>query len=240
LQPDGVLPNHEVHVWHAALVVPEQGIDSLLDLLDAQERDRASRFKLHAPRYQFILSHAFLRSALGLYLDIPARNLRFVTGGNGKPALADGHELKFNLSHSGGAAVLAIARNRELGVDIERIREDVNALDLAQRFFSAPEVEWLKSQPASTLRSAFFSCWTAKEAYVKACGEGLSLPLSGFGVVSPSTGNDLKLQIYGDATESRRWSVRPLDLGPDFRAALAVEGENWQLQVGQWPVSLRE
>jgi 4'-phosphopantetheinyl transferase len=122
-----------------------------------------------------------------------------------------------------------------VGVDVERIRPETNALELAERFFSPPEVKWLRSQPPAQLVPSFFACWTAKEAYIKAQGEGLSLPLSSFGVLPRLSGSELHLQVYANAEESRRWSMWQLDLGPDLRAALAVEGENCRVRLGQWP-----
>ncbi len=126
--------------------------------------------------------------------DIEAREIRFRTTGNGKPELAGNadlhlqdssiNDLRFNLSHTQGVTVFAVARHRQVGVDVERIRQNTNALELAERFFSRPEVEWLRSQPASEHIPSFFSCWTAKEAYIKARGQGLSMSLSSFGVAA--------------------------------------------------------
>src|SRR5450755_2689704 len=171
---DGILPKDEVHVWQVDLKAWEKETDSLFELLDAEERERAARFKFPAPRNQFLISRALLRRALGRYLRIEARDIHFRTTANGKPELAESRDLCFNLSHTGGVTVFAIARHRDVGVDVERIREDTNALELAERFFSRPEVQWLRSQPASDHIPSFFSCWTAKEAYIKAQGEGLS------------------------------------------------------------------
>jgi len=232
---DGILPGDEVHVWQVDLNAWEKEAGSLRDVLDTEERERAERFKFPAPRNQFVISRALLRQALGRYRRIDARDIRFLTSASGKPELAESCDLRFNLSHSDGVAVFAFARHRQVGVDVERIRTDTNALELAERFFSPPEVQWLRSQPADQLISSFFACWTAKEAYIKAQGEGFSLPLSTFGVLPRPGGSGLQLQVYADAEESRRWSMWRLDLGPELRAALAVEGENCKVRLGQWP-----
>ena len=110
-------------------------------------------------------------------------------------------------------------------------------MELAERFFSTKEVQWLRSQPASELVPSFFSCWAAKEAYIKAQGEGLSLPLDSFGVLPVPEGasSKLQLEVYDDPEESKRWSMCRLELGPGLRGALAVEGENCRVRVGQWP-----
>ena len=232
---DGILPDDEIHVWQVELVAWEKEAGALLELLDTEERARAERFKFPAPRNQFLISRALLRQALGRYRRIGARDIHFLTTANGKPELAESCDLRFNLSHSEGVAVFAFARHRQVGVDVERIRPDTNALELAERFFSPPEVQWLRSQPTDQLIPSFFACWTAKEAYIKAQGEGLSLPLSSFGVLPRPSGSELQLQVYADAEESRRWSMWRLDLGPELRAALAVEGENCKVRLGQWP-----
>jgi 4'-phosphopantetheinyl transferase len=244
-QLDGTLPDDEVHVWQVDLVAWEKEADALLELLDPQEQERAARFKFPEPRSQFVISRALLRRTLGRYLQVDAREVRFRTTANGKPELAahrdrrsndrQASDLRFNLSHTKGMTVIAVVRRRDLGVDVERIRLDTNAMELAERFFSHPEVEWLRSQPADQHIPSFFSCWTAKEAYIKAHGDGLSLPLSSFGVLPRLTASELQLQVYADPEESRRWSMWGLELGPALRAALAVEGQNCQVRIGQWP-----
>ena len=236
---DGILQDDEVHVWQVDLMAWEKEADSLLGLLDPEERERAGRFKFPGPRNQFLISRAVLRQALGGYLGIEAREVRFRTTANGKPEIAASEpcDLRFNLSHTEGVTVIAVARHRQVGVDVERIRADTNALELAERFFSQPEVKWLRSQPASEQIPAFFSCWTGKEAYIKAHGEGLSMSLSSFGVrpVLPTANSRLQLEVYDDPEEARHWSIWQLDLGTGFRAALAVEGESCRVHLGRWP-----
>lgn len=236
---DGVLPADEVHVWSVDLRAWEDAAGLLLEMLDSEERERARRFKFPEPRNQFIISRALLRRALGGYLHIDASTVRFRTTSNGKPELAMSpdprtNDLRFNLSHTEAATVFAVVRQRQVGVDVERIRTDTNVRELAERFFSPQEVEWLRSRPASEQVSSFFSCWTAKEAYIKAHGEGLSMSLSGFGVL-PGAGSKLQLNVYEDPAEARRWSVWQLELGSDLRAALAVEGNSCRVRIGQWP-----
>ena len=236
---DGSLPQNEVHVWYVDLTAWEKEVESLLQLLNQEEQERAARFKFPAPRNQFVISRALLRQVLGRYLRIEAREVQFHSSTNGKPELATPSgvhvDLRFNLSHTAGAAVIAITRQRQLGIDVERIRMDTNALELAARFFSRPEVEWLRLQPASEQIPAFFTCWTGKEAYIKAHGEGLSMPLSSFGVLPADATDDpnLQLKVYENPEEARRWFIRQLELGTGLRAALAVEGESCPVRLGQ-------
>jgi 4'-phosphopantetheinyl transferase len=234
---DGILPNDEVHVWQVELTAWEKEADSLLKLLNTEERKRAARFKFPDPHHQFVISRALLRQALGRYLRTEAGDVHFRTTANGKPELAESRDLHFNLSHTDGVTVFAIARHRQVGVDVERIRADTNAMELAERFFSTKEVRWLRSQPASEIIPSFFSCWTAKEAYIKAQGEGLSLPLASFGVLPVLEGasSRLQLEVYDDPEESGRWSMWRLEVGPGLRGALAVEGERCSVRLGQWP-----
>ena len=234
IRMDGNLGDDEIHVWHTDLWVQEASIDRLSKLLDADENLRAARFIVPEPRIQFILSRAFLRIVLGQYLKIEPREVRFRVAERGKPELARDDGLYFNLSHTDGATVIAITRAGRVGVDIERIRENLDPLALGDRFFSAQESKWLRSQAAPQRFAAFFACWTAKEAYVKACGSGLSTPLADFGVI-PRTGDaELQLEIYGKPEESRRWSMWQLDLGSDVRSAIAVEALKCRIRLGRW------
>jgi len=235
---EGMLGDREVHVWCANLRMPPDRLDSLYRFLDQEERDRASRFRVRAPREEFVASHAFVRLTLGKYLQLDPGDVRFQITENGKPELT-GSKMRFNLSHSDGTAVLAIARNRAVGVDVERIREDTEAMELAERFFSAAEVDWLHSQPPSERIAWFFTCWTAKEAYIKACGTGLSMPLARFSVIPDAGNRKFQLEIVDAPHASENWSIWPLDLEAGLRGALAVQDGNAELMVRlgkwQWP-----
>jgi 4'-phosphopantetheinyl transferase len=236
LHPDGILLDDEVHVWQVDLVAWEKATGSLFELLDPGEQERAERFKFPAPRHQYVISRALLRRALGTYLKIGAREVRFRATANGKPELPANSDLRFNLSHTQGVTVFAITRRRQVGIDVERIRQDTNVMELAERFFSRPEVEWLRSQAASEHIASFFSCWTAKEAYIKAQGEGLSMPLGSFSILPIPATAKLELKVYADPQESQRWTMWRLDLGRDLRAALAVEVASCRVRLGQWPL----
>lgn len=232
-RPDGVLLDREVHVWHADLRAAEEDNPSLISLLDGEETQRAARFKVESAHKQFVTSHAFTRLALAPYLGIRPTDIRFKLTEHGKPEIVD-HPLPFNLSHTDSNAVVAITAGPAVGVDVERVRQNVEALDLAKRFFSAPEVEWLRSQPSAETANSFFSCWTAKEAYIKACGIGLSMPLAEFSLIPRGDDQPLELKITEDSGRSKAWSVWPLDLGAELRAAVAVEAENVIVRVGNW------
>lgn len=235
---DGVLPDTEAHVWHADLRMPPDQIDSLYGLLDPEEQARASRFRVRTPREEFVASHAFVRLALGKYLEIEPRDVHFEINENGKPEVASGANLRFNLSHTHGAAVLAIVRQQPVGVDVERIREDTEAMELAERFLSPAEVDWLRSQPVSGRVAAFYTCWTGKEAYMKACGMGLSTPLARFSVIPRPGEDEMRLEVPDAPEQSASWSIRQLDLDTNLSCALAVQnGKQLIVRVRKWPWS---
>lgn len=143
--------------------------------------------------------------------------------------------LHFNVSHSNGLALYAVARGREIGIDLEFVREDIAGLEIAERFFSSREVSALRALAPSEYTVAFFDCWTRKEAYIKARGEGLSHPLHGFTVsLAPGTPAAI-LNIDADPHEAARWTLVALSPGDGYRAALAVEGRVAHLRCWRWP-----
>lgn len=237
-RPDGLLPNDEIHVWHTNLDLAEDAIARLHRLLDAGEQARAARFLVADARRQFVISHAFLRITLGRYLRIEPQAIRFGSTGNGKPELADGSGLHFNLSHTEGTAAIIIAIQRRVGIDVEKIRSNLKPLELANRFFSPQECAWLRSQPESQQLAAFFSCWTAKESYIKAIGEGLSIELSGFAIIPRSGNARLQLEIHGKAEESKKWLIWQLELKVGICAAIAAETDDVSIRIGEWSASL--
>lgn len=233
---DGVLPDTEAHVWHADLGMPPNQVDPFYGLLDREEQDRASRFRIRILRDEFVLSHAFLRLVLGKYLEIDPRDVALRATQNGKPELSEGGDLRFNLSHTQGAAAVALVRHQSVGVDVERIREDTEAMELAERFFSAAEVDWLRSQPPSETVPSFFTCWTAKEAYMKACGTGLAAPLAKFTVIPRAGHETLQLELMDGQEQSSTWSIWQLHLGADLRGALAIRNgkPDLRVRIGKW------
>ena len=231
------LGSDEVHVWRADLTLSASRVESLEQTLSTDERERAQRFCFQTDREHFIVARASLRAILGCYLDVEPDELRFCYSPKGKPALSSeslGGDLRFNLSHSDGLALYAVTRGREIGVDIERVRPELADGKIAERFFSPREVAALRALHPHLQLQAFFNCWTRKEAYIKARGDGLSLPLDQFDVsVVPGEPAAL-LNTTHDLGESSRWLLRQLFPGADYVAALAVEGLDWRLQCWQW------
>lgn len=228
----GLAPD-EVHVWCARLDQPAHVLATFRGLLAPDELARADRFHFEKDERHFVAGRGLLRTLIGRYLNRAPAQLRFNVNAYGKPALAGGGSLNFNLSHAHGLALYAFARERAVGVDIEHIRTEVECRKLAGHFFSPLEVRTLLSLPAESQREAFFNCWTRKEAYIKARGEGLSRPLAGFDV-SLAPGERAALLRSDDEDGAVRWTLRELSVPPDYAAALAVEGDGWNLRCWQW------
>jgi 4'-phosphopantetheinyl transferase len=229
-----------VHVWRAALDVPELQVRSLWDTLTADERQRAERYLFQKDRTFFVVARGLLRVLLGRYLRQDPPHLRFIYGPHGKPALATdtgGGALRFNVSHSHGLALYAITRGREVGVDVERIRPKVAQEKIAERFFSPREVTLLRALPAPLQATAFFACWTRKEAYIKATGEGLTLPLDQFDVSLVPGEPAALLRTAWDPQEAARWALQDLAPAPGYRAAVAVAGHDWCLTCWDGPAA---
>jgi phosphopantetheinyl transferase len=176
-------------------------------VLSASERAAAARFRFPRDRARATSSRAGLRWLLGGYLGLPPERLVFAVGGEGKPRLAGVGAVSFNLSHSGIYAAAVVSRDREVGIDLERIRPDAASRDIAARFFTGEERAWLKATPGV---EAFFRLWTAKEAVLKAMGTGLSTPLE-----------RLSVRPGQDAPP---WNLRELALAPGYAAAVAFDG----------------
>jgi 4'-phosphopantetheinyl transferase len=235
---DLVLRSGEVHVWRASLNLERSKIHSLQQILTADERARAERFYFQRDREYFIVARGLLRAILGRYLDMKPSQLRFYYNPHGKLALArelGRHTLRFNLSHSHGLALYAVTHYREIGIDLEYVRSNLAYEDIAERFFSSWEINALRAMPANTQKQAFFNCWTRKEAYIKAKGAGLSLPLDQFDVSLVPEEPAVLLNTNADPQDASHWSLQDLAPGPGFVAALAVEGHDWRVKYYQWP-----
>jgi 4'-phosphopantetheinyl transferase len=214
----------EVNVWRLALEQPEDCLRALWQTLATDERARAERFFFERHRKHFIAGRGLLRAVLARYLGRDAGALHFHYGPYGKPTLEAGGDLHFNLSHSGNAALLGVTRGREIGVDLEQVRTRDSLVELAQRFFAPAEVAALATVPAAQKEQAFFNCWTRKEAFIKASGEGLSRPLDQF-TVSLRPGEPARLlAVAGDPDEAARWTFQALLPWPGYAACLAVRG----------------
>jgi 4'-phosphopantetheinyl transferase len=209
-------------------------------LLSAEERERAARFYFARDRRRYVIAHAAMRVLLAAYTGSDASALRFATTGRSKPVLAAPAlplPLHFNLSHSGELALLAVTTDTELGVDVEVLRPIGERDALARRFFAPDEARALSRIVPAQRDLAFFLCWTRKEAYVKAIGEGLHLPLDRFAVTLDPDQSAYFLVIGDDANEAAAWSLHHLAPAAGYVGATAIRGHprriaGWVLDPG--------
>jgi 4'-phosphopantetheinyl transferase len=225
----------DVHVWRASLGATYESVQRLHGILAEDEKARADRFIFARDRNHFILARGALREILSRYLGIAPREIRFIYSPYGKPALADAAgDLKFNVSHSHEVALYAIARGCEVGLDVEYVRDDFASMEIAERFFSRAEVTALRAIEPDSRTLAFFNCWTRKEAYIKARGEGLSHPLEQFAVSCAPGQPAAILSSENDPQEVSRWRLHELLPGPGYAAALALSGAPRKVSLWQW------
>ncbi len=208
---------------------PNLYLDSFEKLLSDEEIKRAQRLQIQKARDHFVVGRGFLRLILAEYLDTEPYRLDFHYNQYGKPVLAkefNGSGVTFNLSHSHNRALYGVAVGRTIGVDIEKMRSGMNYLKIAARFFSKNETEVLQSLPEDQHKHGFFNCWTRKEAYLKAMGQGLFSPLRQFDV-SLAPGEKAELQGHDLGPEEiTRWFIQDLDFDPDYKAAFVIESQH--------------
>lgn len=234
-EPAGLanLSRSEVHVWLIGLDAFPSNFAVLRNHLSPDEALRAERFKFDLDRNRYIIAHGELRRILGSYLSTRPSDLIFVCNAHGKPEVVRtgaSKDLRFNLSHSGGAALIAVTEGRRIGIDLEFIDREFDCMEIASRFFATAEIEQLRLVPADQQRRAFFNCWTRKEAYVKAQGMGLQLSLKEFEVSLVPDVPAALVRTAPAASEAGRWRLQEIPLGQDYVGALAVKGHCWQLR----------
>lgn len=227
------LRGDEVQLWRVDLEAIRSEESRWQKVLSPDERQRASRFYFVVDRQRFVASRALLRIILGGYLTVEPGDLNFSYSTKEKPSLGPIHVesgVTFNVSHSGGIALYAFASGRDIGVDVEQVRRDFDVEGIARRFFSAHEQKQLFDLPSAERVDAFFRCWTRKEAYIKATGDGLSLPLTQFDVSIGAGNMDALVTTRPDGSEAKRWLLREVSAGIGYAAALCVRGRDWRLK----------
>ncbi|MDA1316148.1 MAG: 4'-phosphopantetheinyl transferase superfamily protein [Acidobacteria bacterium] len=230
------LTTSEVHIWRARLDAPPSAATNFHNLLSADERERAARFRFDKHRRRFTVARGILRTLLGRYLEREPQDLTLGYSDHGKPFLAGTPEpdLRFNLSHSHDLALFAFTAGRDIGIDVEQIRPDRSTREIAERFFSRREVEALFALPTEQQTAGFFRCWTRKEAYIKAKGKGMSIPLNSFAAsLSPEQPASL-LWVQDHAEEPARWILHEPRAGSGFAACLAAEHQPTKFQHWSW------
>lgn len=232
----------DVHVWQASLDPSAAELQVLEASLSEDEMSRASRFRAEHDRQLYVVSRGILRAILSSYLNTSPEQVRFVYGREGKPALHDSWShtrICFNLSHSKQFALYAVAADREVGIDVEWIQPSINFRQLAERFFTAEETALIRTLSHEEGLALFYSTWTCKEAFLKATGVGLSLPLDRVAVSFTDDQATVALSLSSmenSPVDPSRWSLHRLKVPPHFAAALAVEGKPVRPTLLVWPV----
>lgn len=231
------LATGDVHIWRVSLKQSAPDVYSLSQVLSGDELARSQKFRFEKDRASFIIGRGVLRTILGRYLSIEARRLSFGYGPRGKPYLSEafcnGH-LLFNLSHSHDLALYAFTIDRRIGIDLEYLRPIVDYPQISARFFSSNESAKLHALPEEQKLEAFYNCWTRKEAYIKATGEGLFLALDQFEVsLTPGEPAQL-LSVDGHPAEVSRWSLETIIPDEGYLASIIVEGHDLKHKCWQF------
>lgn len=224
----------ELHIWHISLIQSQATIETLANHLDENEKAKAEKFRFKTDRLNYIISHGAGREILAEYLDCLPSVIQFEENDYGKPFLRENKKkIYFNLSHSHEIALLAVSKKRQVGVDIEFIRTNFEEINIVEQIFSTPEIETLQSLPKNLKTKAFFDCWTRKEAFIKAVGQGLSFPLKEFSVTfSPFEEARLSLENIFLKTES--WRLIKLNVADNYAAAAAIEAKKTETKLFLW------
>ncbi len=231
-----------VHVFRLPLDLPAGRIAALRALLSHQEVTRADRYHRQRDGARFTAARGQLREILGGYTQLNPKAVVLLVDAHGKPALAlpqagdsSAGAPAFNVSHSAGLALLAVGCPRDLiGIDVEAIRASLEFESMARRFFAPGEVAALLALPSEQRTAAFFACWTRKEAYIKARGLGLAIPLDGFEVSLVPGDAPRLIRPTADDPHGAEWTMMKLDPGPDYAAALCVRGPVEGIRCWDW------
>ena len=233
------VPAEEVHCWFADLDVPREQFVHLRGSLSPDELERSRRFKFEPHRRRFIAARGILRDILGRYLGAEPSGIEFRYDSFGKPELGPGLDdaLRFNVSHAGGRALIAIATHARVGVDLEPVQPRADHADIARHYFPAREAEQLGALPSDHYTEAFLGCWTKREAYLKACGCGLQMPMSTVTVplaTDPAFDPvELCMASY-DLVPHAHWTFYTLRPAPGWIGALVIEGAGRRLRERRW------
>jgi 4'-phosphopantetheinyl transferase len=224
MNPQFELGELAIDLWPIRISSAEAEVASWQTLLSREEQHRVAGLRFDHLKRSFIVSHGLLRGLLGLYLNIEPAKVQIRYSANGKPYIAKSKWLKFNVSHSNGIVLFAVTRDCEIGVDLEQTRGIPEMLEIAQQFFCPGETSKLRSLPVHQRERAFYQCWTRKEAYIKATGEGLSIPLNSFQVTLGPDDPARFVHIGQDRELARSWTLADVELVGSYTGALAYHG----------------
>jgi 4'-phosphopantetheinyl transferase len=220
------LDDREVQLWVVRLEASDNTFARAFSWLSPDEVERADRFRFDKHRRAFVLGRAALRAFIGGYLRFPPEEASFSYGPKGKPSLSrPPAPLFFNVSNSGELAAYAFTFDCEIGVDVEHRRRLLEIESIAQRFFAPNEVAELMSLSEAERPDGFFNCWTRKEAYIKAVGDGLSVPLDSFRVTLLPDVPARMVDLDGSTAAAERWTLHAFTPEPEYAGAIAYRDE---------------
>lgn len=223
LKPVPSLDDKSCHIWLARVAELQAQLDAFESMLSNSELERAQRFVKLSLRHDFTCAHGWLRQVLAGYQACDPALMQFSFNDHGKPHLSDGG-VSFNMSHSRGVVAIAVMRSGMVGIDVQHHDPQVELLAIAERFFAQEEAAWLKSVPDAQRQAVFYRIWSLKEAYIKAVGLGMALPLSSFAFVASTDSS--AAELLRQPTEWQRdWSVHVLDAMDEYSLALITEQE---------------
>ena len=236
--PDNlILSEDEAHIWRADLDLNECFQSSFLKLLSPDEKNRAQKFRFAKNSQNFIVARGILRLLIGKYLEINPAEVSFQYSEFGKPSIANNNSLQFNISHSQNIALFAFTKKFNIGVDVEFVNPKIEVQDIATRFFSTNEIKNLLALPEKQQTLGFFYCWTRKEAFIKAVGEGLSFPLDKFEVSLEPNKPAKLLATNWQPKDVAKWSIYSLSPEPNFVGSLVIEGLVEKVKCWSWQKS---
>jgi 4'-phosphopantetheinyl transferase len=236
------LPSNEIHIWKVVLDGDSVAMSSSIvnTPLSDEEIARANRFHFERDRRRFAHSHISLRQILARYLRLQPKEIHFSASNNGRPEVVpqqNHRNLQFNLSHSGSFAIVGVTLSRRIGVDVECYRS-LQHLEIANRYFSSWECRELNRLPSDDLEKNFFACWTRKEAFLKATGEGIGTLLSQVSVTVAHSEVPQLREFQPNPSETQRWSLMDIPVQDGYAAAMAFE--NGPVEVRYWDFEATE
>jgi 4'-phosphopantetheinyl transferase len=215
----------QTHVWCAAMSAFEQQLDRLSNLLSGMEKKRAARFRFGKDRNRYIIRHGILRLLLSRYLDCAPGDVEFRYGPKGKPEIRDGSAgFHFNDSHSENLALYALTRVCPIGADVELVRPIPGFEKIAARYFSRREAGIMRALPLEKRMEAFYACWTRKEAFLKATGEGIGYQLADVEVTLAPGDEAEVLRVPGESQAAAGWKLQAFSPAPGYLGAIALQG----------------
>ncbi|MBH0189604.1 MAG: 4'-phosphopantetheinyl transferase superfamily protein [Nitrospira sp.] len=227
----------DVQVWGVLLEITDSELPRAGSVLSHDERGRAERLISDEHRRQSIATHAMLRAILSRYCGAVPEDLAIRRTPDGKPVLSDYPSIRFNLTHSHGRAIIVVARDREVGVDLEQVRREIDVGGLAKRFLSERDLTFIEHGDPAQRHERFLKAWVAREAVFKADGRGITFPLHRDYLELTGDGTTGCLVLGGPASDEKKRPVRFLSLDPGWIGAVAAEGTDWTVTVCNWSES---